>query len=62
MLLVVLDSLCSAISEFLSSLLAFCLSLAAWWGYSTALGVWQALWLCLVLEVCWKFRCHLTTR
>lgn len=30
---------------------AFCLSLAAWWGYSTALGVWQALWLCLVLSV-----------
>ncbi|HHW4678661.1 MAG TPA: DUF475 domain-containing protein [Xylella sp.] len=30
---------------------ALCLGLAAWWGHSTALGVWQALWLCLVLSV-----------
>ncbi|HHW4680872.1 MAG TPA: DUF475 domain-containing protein [Xylella taiwanensis] len=28
-----------------------CLGLAAWWGHSTALGVWEALWLCLVLSV-----------
>lgn len=30
---------------------AICLGLAAWWGHTSAMGIWQALWLCLVLSV-----------
>lgn len=30
---------------------AICIGLAAWWGYSTSLGMWPALWLTLVLGV-----------
>ncbi len=30
---------------------AICLGLAAWWGHTSSMGIWQALWLCLVLSV-----------
>lgn len=30
---------------------AICIGLAGWWGYSTSLGLWPALWLTLVLGI-----------
>lgn len=39
--------------DFRMSLLVavICLGLAAWWGHTSSMGIWQALWLCLVLSV-----------
>jgi hypothetical protein len=30
---------------------AVCLALAGWWGHSSGMGIWPALWLCFVLGV-----------
>lgn len=30
---------------------AVCLGLAGWWGHSSGMGIWPALWICLVLGV-----------